>query len=535
MNFVTDLDTPLLQLSPHDTFTLRAALEGTQIWGATGSGKTSGSGAAIAGAFLRAGFGGVVCCAKPEEIDLWKNYAKRHGRSDSLIIFDESQSFNFLDYLVARTGLRGIGTITECLMRILDFSDAVTRVTGTGNSGDAFWQDTARQILRYTIPLLYGVYGRVTVPDIIRFINSAATNVDLYRETNPDGSPNPQFQAFLARSFAAQTLCQRTTPPVLAADQHLLDAIGAYWFGQFPAIPEKTRGNILISISTRLDRFLHGRLRHAFCGGTTIVPEMCFHGAVIVLAMPTLTWQDDGLIAQQLFKLLFQEAVELRNSLDPSQRERPVFLWADESQYMVNARDESFLSTCRSSRACVVYLTQNLPAYYGRLGNDKTAVVDGLVGKFANQVFHQNACNRTNNFASDLIGRSVQMRRNSNETYGTSRNRGMNDGENYSEGVSSSSTVSGDGHGGTTTSFTSGTTSSVGANSGRTVGIGSNESESRGESETMEKIIEPNFFTNGLRSGGAQHGNKVTAIWFKVGARFNASEGAPYLLATFKQ
>jgi hypothetical protein len=526
MDYVTDLDAPLLQLSPSDYFTLRDGCAGVAVWGGVGAGKTSSSGAILAGGYLRAGMGGIVCCAKPEEVDLWKVYAKRHGRSDSLIIFDESQSFNFLDYLVARTGLQGIGTITECLMRVLDFSDAATRGTGTANSGDAFWQDTTRQILRYTIPLLYAVYGRVTIPDIIRFINSAATNVDLYRERNPDGSANAQFEAFRARSFAAQTLCQPTTP---------LDAIGLYWFQNFPAIPEKTRGNILISISTRLDRFLHGRLRHAFCEGTTLVPEMCFHGAVIVLAMPALTWQDDGIIGQQLFKLLFQEAVEMRNGLDPSQRERPVFLWADESQYFVNARDEAFLSTCRGSRACVVYLTQNLPAYYGRLGNDKTAIADGLVGKFANQIFHQNACSRTNKFASELIGREIKLRRNHNESVGTSRNRGMNDGANYSEGTSFSSTVSNNGGGVSSWSSTMGTSNSVGANSGRNVGVGRNESESWGSSEQMDYIIEPNFFTNQLLSGGKANDNKVSAIWFKTGARFRAAHGDSFLLTTFKQ
>ena len=74
------LDNPLLQLSPADTLTQRHVCEGIQIFGGTGSGKTSASGAHIARAFLRAGFGGLVMCAKPEERRLWEQYAKETGR-----------------------------------------------------------------------------------------------------------------------------------------------------------------------------------------------------------------------------------------------------------------------------------------------------------------------------------------------------------------------------------------------------------------------------------------------------------------------
>ena len=70
-----------------DDVTLRDACQGILITGGTGSGKTSGSGAAIAGAFLRAGMGGLVLVAKPEEAELWRRYCKRRGRLGSLIEF----------------------------------------------------------------------------------------------------------------------------------------------------------------------------------------------------------------------------------------------------------------------------------------------------------------------------------------------------------------------------------------------------------------------------------------------------------------
>ena len=53
--FAKDLDAPLLRLSSQDDFTLEDATKGVHAFGGIGSGKTSGSGKVLAGAYLRAG------------------------------------------------------------------------------------------------------------------------------------------------------------------------------------------------------------------------------------------------------------------------------------------------------------------------------------------------------------------------------------------------------------------------------------------------------------------------------------------------
>ena len=75
MSYVSNLDTPLLKLSATDSFTLRDACQGVHVFGGIGSGKTTGSGQALAAAFLRAGMGGLVLAAKPDEVDRWVQYA----------------------------------------------------------------------------------------------------------------------------------------------------------------------------------------------------------------------------------------------------------------------------------------------------------------------------------------------------------------------------------------------------------------------------------------------------------------------------
>lgn len=85
------LDHPLLEWGngdlPPDEFTIRDAVQGVIIFGGIGSGKTSGSGQSLATQFLELGFGGIVLCAKEDELQLWHDYARLTGREDDLIVF----------------------------------------------------------------------------------------------------------------------------------------------------------------------------------------------------------------------------------------------------------------------------------------------------------------------------------------------------------------------------------------------------------------------------------------------------------------
>ena len=115
---IYNLDLPLLQLSPQDYWTIRDAVEGVQIFGSKGSGKTSGSGKTILHAYLISGMGGIVMTVKPTEKDDWLDYTYKAGRTESLLIFNPDQPwrFNFLDYELKRPG-RGAG-LTENLVNL---------------------------------------------------------------------------------------------------------------------------------------------------------------------------------------------------------------------------------------------------------------------------------------------------------------------------------------------------------------------------------------------------------------------------------
>lgn len=529
-DFIRHMDKPLLQLTSKDSFTGRDSFSGVHIYGQIGSGKTSGSGKALAGAYLRAGYGGLVLCAKPDEVTLWADYCQQHGRKNSLIVFDKSKHFNFLAYEFAKKGAEGANSATDLLMKILKASDRAAGA-GSGREGEAIWIKTTREMILNTVSVLYSATGNVQIEDIVKFVTTMPT-------TQPKSE---EEKTKTTRNFALTTITKMLKTPVHPLPKHSTQRLCNYWFSQFAKTPDKMRGSIMACVTAELNRFTDGILRECFTTTTDIVPEMVFSGSIILLAFPTLSYQEEGIVAQQLFKLMFQRAVENRNALAPEFRERPLFLWSDEAQFFVNEYDDTFLSTCRSSKCAVVYLTQSLPTYYAQLGKDKTDAVDGFVGKFASKIFHSNADPRTNAYASNLIGRKIHIRRNTGEqkgkTIGTGRSSGSSTNSNYSYGGGLSHSGSGFGSD-RNNSVNTGASGGSGSNSGYSVNEGESFNSTTSQNEVMDAAIEPNFFAQHLKSGGAPYGYEVTGLWVKAGGNFKKPlEGVTnnVILATFKQ
>jgi hypothetical protein len=118
---------------PENRWCLNDAFQGVQIFGGTGSGKSSGSGQALARAFLKGNFGGLVLTAKTDEVYAWKKYAKATGRFEDLVIIDESAKwrFNFLQYEFERPGA-GAGHTENLVNLFTSVLEASERRHGEG-------------------------------------------------------------------------------------------------------------------------------------------------------------------------------------------------------------------------------------------------------------------------------------------------------------------------------------------------------------------------------------------------------------------
>jgi type IV secretory pathway TraG/TraD family ATPase VirD4 len=396
------LEAPLLHLSPADVWTVGDACQGTQIFGATGSGKTSGSGQAIAKAFLRAGFGGLVLTAKPDECKLWQRYAAETGRTEALMRFSlaEPWRFNFLDYEARRPG-RG-GGLTENLAALFSSVLEVAE-RRSGHSSADYWQRATRQLLRNAIDLCLLAAPSLTLFDLYRVITSAP------HDTEQRDSPS-----WREASLCFRYLTEADARELSESQRSDFDLVARYWLEEFPTLAEKTRSVIVSGFTSMADGFLRGPMRELFCTSLSILPEMTHEGAVIVLDLPLKEFGEVGILAQVIFKLLWQQATERR---DVARHPRPVFLWADEAHFFLHTYDALFQTTARSARACTVYLTQNLPNYLAALGGERGRdQAHALLGNLQTKFFHANADPETNRWAADLFGQTWQHRSSSSAT-----------------------------------------------------------------------------------------------------------------------
>jgi hypothetical protein len=468
-----NLDAVLCPFSPNDAFTIRQACAGVHIFGGNGSGKTSGSGAALARAFLRAGFGGLVLTAKMGEAQTWLDYACDTGREQDVILFSPEQDqyrFNFLAYETRRPQ-RGGGLTDNIVKLLLTIIEARERSRGGSGSGDPFWQQALEQLLRNAVDLiqLAGRRSELSVLLIRKVVRSA-----------PKSPADLDNEGWVNRSFCVQLLTEARERQKEPREEMRLELVGEYWLQEYPSMAPETRASVDAMFGATVDVFLHPPLDDLFGTTLTIVPEMTHAGRIWIIDLPVKQFGPAGRFAQIIIKLLWQQAAERRKTDDDSV---PIFLWADEAQEFVNEHDIPFQDTARSARACTVFLSQTLSNYHAALGGGDRArsLTTSLLGVLQTKIFHANSDPETNEWATRLFAKEWQFLVNTS----TSRNE------------QSGATTSG------------------------------------GGSQTLQDMVQPGEFLT-LLNGGQQNKRHVQAIISQGGRRWNAT-GKAVLRTTFFQ
>jgi hypothetical protein len=448
-----------------DAWRIKDACEGTIILGGTGSGKTTGSGRALARAFLGAGFGGLVLCAKPDEPELWRRHAEESGRSADLAVFGSGgHAFNFMQYETLRAG-SGAG-LTENLVNL--FMEVASLGSGEPRrgGGDPFWERAMRSLIRNCADALAMASEPVSLHGMFELLRGAPTD--------PSAPCAEEWRGRSACWRILQAARERSLGTRWEVD---FREVEGYWLGHFPTLGEKTRGSIVAMFSTLAEGLMRGKLRELFCGETTLAPEDVLAGRIVVVDLPVKEWSEVGRMAAVIWKYSLQKAAERRPD-NAGGAGRPVFIWADECQHFASRYDPLFQATARSSRAASVYLTQNYPSLVVALGggSEGRALADTLLGNLGTKIFHANSDRETNQFAADLVGKRLQPLRNCGSSAGLSAGPGL----------------------------------------------GASSSVSRGRSENMDYDVQPVEFC-GLRKGGAENGFVSEALVFQNGRLWSAS------------
>ncbi|MBY0504439.1 MAG: TraM recognition domain-containing protein [Bryobacteraceae bacterium] len=467
------MDYPLFYWSQADPFRLRDAVTGTLVFGATGSGKTSGAYRSLLRTFFLAGYGGIIFTTKPGEYEEIRRWAEETGRLDSLIRFapEEKHRFSFLTYESTYPG-RG-GAQTENIVKLLTtVQESFDRNGDGGGKQERFWKLALEQLLRNAIDLR--LLARPGEPLSVR----ALYDVIVSAPTSPEQLDSEAWQQ---KSACYRLLDEAINNDRLSPQQKSdLEITGRYFLSEFPSLPQDTRGSIISTFTTMADIFLRGQIGTLFSNGLTIVPEVAFEGGIIVIDIPIKTFGQVGIASQTLWKFIFQQACERR---DVNKNPRPVFIASDECHNIVNQHDASFLTTARSSRCCSIYMTQSYPNLVAAMGGDHRgqALAESFAGASANRIFCANTDPKTNEWAASVFAKSFQSKFSS----GINRNDKGGDGSNA------------------------------------------------GASESLEYLVQPAEFVT-LAKGGPENRYLVEAIVSQGGRVFNAS-GTTFLKTAFRQ
>lgn len=409
-----DLDHPLVKFTQDkkNWWTIRDAVRGTQIFGGIGSGKSSGSGKTLAKAFLKNGFGGLVLCAKPDEKDNWVKMANAPGidRGNDLIIFDKESGYEFnpIEYEATRKGEGGgeIFNLSNLLMEMYKMGNRLSGGSGSGES-ERYWENALRRCMNRTLLLLQMAGQEISIANMRKLLSQAPKK----DEINDKNLGN--LSSWGKENYCVQCLLDADKNTVKEDKEGNLDwdMIYNYFLKEFPFLPEQTRPSIEESFYGILEPFALGILRQIFARSLDeeVRPEVTFEeGKIVILDFPVKQFLQAGVMAQSIYKLLWQQAME-RRKIEEELNPIPVFLWVDEAQLFLSDYDQIFQTTARSSRAATVFISQNISNYYSSIGGrDPRPKIDSLLGNLGTKIFHANNDAVTNEWAAKTIGKDFQ-------------------------------------------------------------------------------------------------------------------------------
>jgi hypothetical protein len=356
--------------------------------------------------FSKMALGGVVLCAKPDERANWERMAEELGRSNDLVVFQEDSAFEFnpLQYEMTREG-KGAGEIFNLTNLFMEIYKMGNRFSGSGGAGESerYWDNALKRCINRMIQLLQLANEEVSVRNMRRLLSSAPLEHEVEKLSEMDEN---EIGEWGESNYCVGCIIEAGEKADTPEYEEEYTLISDYFLREFATLPEKTRPTIVESFLGLAEPFTSGILKKHFSEGTSpeIRPEETHKGKIVILDFPVKEYLQAGVYAQGIYKYLWQQATERRN---PHQDLLPVFLWVDESQLFLSDYDQIFQTTARSSKACTVYISQNISNYYTAIGgSNPIPKVDSLLGNLGTKIFHSNNDSVTNEWAAKTIGKA---------------------------------------------------------------------------------------------------------------------------------
>lgn len=405
-----DLDRNLVMFNEYDGITLRQCFEGMITFGTSGSAKTSTTAHMFAHAFMDSGFGGLVLTAKVNEKDQWREWARECGREQDLEIFKPTNPvfYNCIERIAKHQKQGDTEAIVSLIEVIVEIANG-----GSIQTQESYWKISMKMMMSNAIDMLKCAGEVVSFENMYRFIVTAPTSISRL------GSGEFQKDSYCFKCLSAATDNYEAIENSENIGVHFedFDIAFTYWTNEFPNLAEKTRSIIVSMFTGSVNSFLRGHLKKLFntdLHRQEVAPELARQGKIIILDLPIKAHEKTGIIAQGVYKLCFQKAME-REIVTPQTPN--VFLFADEAHFTLTSYEDSFQTTARSSRIATFYLTQSLSNLELNLGDNAEKRAKSLLTNLGTKIFHAQVDEDTNLWASKLIGEDWSLQSSSSSSF----------------------------------------------------------------------------------------------------------------------
>jgi hypothetical protein len=372
---------------------LNQAASGILATGQIGAGKTSLI-SILARSILEQGVGCCWCGVKPDETQHAIDIITKAGRAKDLVVFGPGHgySFNPLAYVLGQPG----GTPEMFAAHLTRWNANLQRLHSASTSEEGFWAALHSQAGNLAVSAAWLAWGSAaTLETVAKVVAGAPASLEDARS------------ASFKSSFAYEILRGAEINAGESSEKHRATQAIEFFTNRLPSIGDKGFGAVSAYASAILSPFTLPPLRDLCCTEeSTITPDDVLNGACVVLDMPALVWGQMGVLFQLVFAGLCQDAC-LRRVITP--HSLPVLSVKDEYQLLCDASYDVLAQTVsRSQKWISLAAFQTIPVLLAALGGrDKAqAEVDALVACHGTKYIMANNCEKTNEWAANLMGHS---------------------------------------------------------------------------------------------------------------------------------
>lgn len=338
---VSLLSRPLLKFSAGHTWTVGHSHLGTLALGSPGRGKTTMS-KTLMQAFLKRGFGGLVCVVKASAAADFLAAADLAGRRNDVVQLGRQSPHRFNPF-------QEIQNPVDVATMLGEVCDMIQSSQGQvpGATTDGYWT-THRDMLLYHLCIVGTATGGPMDAERLKALLSGM----------PQSRAEVQDPGWRERSLLWRVL--QTPDTNRNTKEHA--AARAFLTEEFVSFPDKTQGSIRSMVSGALHYLTMNPIAGIFGGDSTIaMSEVLNHRKLLVVDLPAME-SLEGKIANLLVLFCFCRAAKRIERLTDA------FLLVDECQELPCRELMKSLAVFRDRRVSTVLLTQNLGTLNAGLG-----------------------------------------------------------------------------------------------------------------------------------------------------------------------